>query len=87
MISTVHYGTIQYHYPELSIFSQERFDIEDKISAKVKELTASEVDENTDFRCQWEGRELQSESLPHLTKAHDRLLAYIKRFKHIKILE
>lgn len=87
MIRTVHFATIQYHYPELSIFDQKRFDIEEKIDAKVTKLAVGEVEENTGFRCQWEGRELQSESLPQLTKAHDRLLAYIKRFKHIKILE
>ena len=87
-IETTHSVEIQWWWTDATLHDMDyQFSFSDKIDAKVKQICAThEVEDDTEYCCQWDGRRLISSDLVRIGKAGKELATYLKKFTGIQFI-
>ena len=79
-ITTRHFATIQFTFNE-GVSLDKQWSLRDIFQEEIEYICQNlNVVENTDFRCQWEGYEFESDNLEELQRAIDAFMMIFKTY-------
>lgn len=87
-LTTIHKATFQYWWIDEAIHTSAVYDVRDEIESYLSSVLKqyNDVWENTQFCCQFEGFEIESDNIEHLKSVALDLEVFIRRFNIIKPL-
>lgn len=86
-ITTRHFATIQFTFND-GVSLNKQWNLRDMFQEELESICQQyHVVENTDFRCQWEGYEIESDDISELEKAvKDFMVVFRAECQHLTII-